>query len=509
VFLTDGAVGNEDALFALIRARLGDRRLYTIGIGPAPNAWFMQKAAQEGRGTYTYIGDVRETAAKMTALFRKLESPVLTDLAVEWPTAAEAWPARLPDLFAGEPLSMTVALPAAARSGEVVVRGRLDGAPWSARLPLAGAVPQAGVGALWGRAKIDSLMDAMRHGAPEDATRAEVVRVALAHRLVSRYTSLVAVDVTPSAPPGSTAVASRVALPLPEGLSHESILGVPQTATPMPALLAGGTAALLASLVLLWLLRRGARGAMSAAGRCATVGGGSGHSVAIAALALGGALVATPTHAGPVGALLLPGHYDDDVGSLGADVPALPGDQWWQLDRGPAAWTLARVPVPEGGRPAFLQQLAVATLERPPAAAGAWGERYWLRVPGAAFVPGPVIEVPLKRRALTPMLDHRYELSLAGAPFALTVRNGERTATGVSDGALYAIEAGGVQWDYLLPGYGWDSTIEFAGDLDGDGRPDFLVTVRGSNSATSYLLLSGMAQPGRNEPIAALTQIGC
>ena len=256
VFLTDGAVGNEDALFALIRARLGDRRLYTVGIGPAPNAWFMQKAAQEGRGTYTFIGDVRETATKMTALFRKLESPVLTDLAVEWPSTAEVWPARLPDLFAGEPLSMTAALPAAARSGDVVVRGRLDGAPWSARLPLAGAVPQAGVGALWGRAKIDSLMDAMRHGAPEDATRAEVVRVALAHRLVSRYTSLVAVDATPSAPPGSVAVASRIALPLPEGLSHEAILGVPQTATPMPALLAGGAAALLAALALLVVLRR-------------------------------------------------------------------------------------------------------------------------------------------------------------------------------------------------------------------------------------------------------------
>ncbi len=266
VFLTDGAVGNEDALFALIRARLGDRRLYTIGIGPAPNAWFMQKAAQEGRGTYTFIGDVRETAAKMTALFRKLESPVLTDLAVEWPAAAEAWPARLPDLFAGEPLSMTVALPATARGGDVVVRGRLDGAPWSARLPLAGAMPQAGVGALWGRAKIDALMDAMRHGAPEDATRAEVVRVALEHRLVSRYTSLVAVDATPTAPPGTVPLAGRVALPLPEGLVHDAILGVPQTATPMPALLTGGAAALLAALGLFAMLRRRERGAAPAPG---------------------------------------------------------------------------------------------------------------------------------------------------------------------------------------------------------------------------------------------------
>ncbi len=288
VFLTDGAVGNEDALFALIRARLGDRRLYTVGIGPAPNAWFMQKAAQEGRGTYTFIGDVRETATRMTALFRKLESPVLTDLAVEWPVAAEVWPARLPDLFAGEPLSMTAALPAAARSGEVVVRGRLDGAPWSARLPLAGAVPQAGVGALWGRAKIDSLMDAMRHGAPEEATRAEVVRVALAHRLVSRYTSLVAVDATPSAPPGSVAVTSRVALPLPEGLSHEAILGMPQTATPMPALLAGGAAALLAALALLRVRRRRDVDATLAA-------------AAVAVVPVG-ALAAAPAHGGPRGA---------------------------------------------------------------------------------------------------------------------------------------------------------------------------------------------------------------
>ena len=43
--------------------------------------FFMTKAAQFGRGTYTAIGDVREVQAKMTALFRKLESPALTDIA--------------------------------------------------------------------------------------------------------------------------------------------------------------------------------------------------------------------------------------------------------------------------------------------------------------------------------------------------------------------------------------------------------------------------------------------
>ena len=85
VFLTDGAVGNEGELIHLIRERLSDRRLFTIGIGSAPNSFFLTKAAQYGRGTFTFIGDVREVAEKMGALFTKLESPVLTDIAISWP----------------------------------------------------------------------------------------------------------------------------------------------------------------------------------------------------------------------------------------------------------------------------------------------------------------------------------------------------------------------------------------------------------------------------------------
>src|SRR4030095_12455289 len=46
VFMTDGAVGNEEALLGSIAANLGNSRLFTVGIGSAPNAFFMRKAAQ-------------------------------------------------------------------------------------------------------------------------------------------------------------------------------------------------------------------------------------------------------------------------------------------------------------------------------------------------------------------------------------------------------------------------------------------------------------------------------
>ena len=92
IFLTDGAVGNEAELFAAIHDRLGDSRLFTIGIGSAPNSHFMREAARLGRGTFTYIGSINEVREKMVALFAKLESPALTDVEIEPVASAEIVP---------------------------------------------------------------------------------------------------------------------------------------------------------------------------------------------------------------------------------------------------------------------------------------------------------------------------------------------------------------------------------------------------------------------------------
>ena len=105
VFLTDGAVGNEQELFTRIVERLGESRLFTIGIGSAPNSYFMRKAAQLGRGTFTYIGKLAEVGKRMEALFRKLERPALTGVAAAWPGSggldAESYPTPVPDLYDG------------------------------------------------------------------------------------------------------------------------------------------------------------------------------------------------------------------------------------------------------------------------------------------------------------------------------------------------------------------------------------------------------------------------
>jgi Ca-activated chloride channel family protein len=254
VFLTDGGVGNEDAILRLLHDQLGDRRLFTIGIGPAPNTFFLTKAAQLGRGSFTFIGDVREVKEKMTALFRKLENPAMTDVAIQWPGAADAWPRIAPDLYAGEPIVVTAQFPAGTLPGTVAMNGKRGVAMWGAVLPFSASANEPGVAVLWARAKIEALMDAGRQGAPEADIRDAVLDVALTHHLVSKYTSLVAVDVTPTRPTGVDSLKTAPPGNVPEGLSGFGQL--PRTATPAALSIVIGLALLLAAAAMAMLRRR-------------------------------------------------------------------------------------------------------------------------------------------------------------------------------------------------------------------------------------------------------------
>jgi len=232
VFLTDGSVGNETELFALIQQRLGSSRLFTIGIGSAPNSYFMTRAARFGRGSFTYIGTTAEVKQKMEGLFRKLESPVFTDIDIVWPDAVEVemYPRKVPDLYLGEAVILTARLPQGV--DQLEVRGERNGQPWQQRVDLRGGGASAGVHVYWARRKIAELMDQRATGETEEKVRAAVLEVALGHQLVSRYTSLVAVDRTPIRPEDEALDTKPVATNLPHGWSADRVFGVlPRTAT--------------------------------------------------------------------------------------------------------------------------------------------------------------------------------------------------------------------------------------------------------------------------------------
>jgi len=244
VFLTDGSVSNEFQLFELIKNRLGNSRLFTIGIGSAPNSHFMNKAARYGRGTYTYIGDVSEVEEQILSLFKRIEAPVLTDIKLEWmagnrsvyvdgegtdDSTVQSYPSRFPDLYAGEPLIVSMRLPE--KVDGLRIKGMINTHEWQRNLKLTGGAEKTGVAKRWARERISSLLESVHDGADRKTVRKAVIKTALDHHLVSKYTSLVAVDVTPSRSADKKLSTSKVKTPLPAGADKTKKMGLPKTAT--------------------------------------------------------------------------------------------------------------------------------------------------------------------------------------------------------------------------------------------------------------------------------------
>lgn len=213
VFLTDGAVSFEAEMLQLIHEKLGSARLFMVGIGSAPNAYFMTRVAEAGRGAHVYIGDLNEVQAKMEALFAKIETPAITGLALDLPAGMEVSPSILPDLYAGEPL--TVALKGA--GGAARLTGQRGGTPFAMEIDLSAAPERPGVARLYARRHIASLeAERLIGGSPEEADAA-ILKTALGYGLVSRLTSLIAVDDNPIRPFAEPLSRAEIARNLPAG----------------------------------------------------------------------------------------------------------------------------------------------------------------------------------------------------------------------------------------------------------------------------------------------------
>ncbi|MBX4941493.1 marine proteobacterial sortase target protein [Rhizobium binae] len=227
VFLTDGAIGNEQQLFQEISANRGDARVFTVGIGSAPNTYFMTKAAEIGRGTFTAIGSTDQVASCMGELFAKLQNPAMTDIAAtfEGTQAEDITPDPMPDLYSGEPVVLTAELPRDKPAGKLQIVGNTGNQPWRIEIDIAHAADGNGISKLWARRKIDDFQARAYQRQDPAALDKDIETVALAHHLVSRVTSLVAVDVTPSRPANEPLGAAKLPLNLPDGWDFGKVFG--------------------------------------------------------------------------------------------------------------------------------------------------------------------------------------------------------------------------------------------------------------------------------------------
>ena len=198
MLLSDGYIGNEAEIIREVGQRTGDRlRFWSLGIGSSPNRYLIDGVAAQGGGDSAVVGLGDDTRELVGRIMDRIHRSQLADIQIDWGglDVFETYPARLPDLWAGQPVFV---LGRYRGHGEATIelRGSVEGQPASfrKRVDMPASEPRHGaLTSAWARRKIADL-DAKRivYGAQELVEH--ITALALEHRLMSAYTSFVAVD---------------------------------------------------------------------------------------------------------------------------------------------------------------------------------------------------------------------------------------------------------------------------------------------------------------------------
>jgi Ca-activated chloride channel family protein len=229
LFLTDGFIGNDQEIFVEVARRLDKARVFSLGVGSSPNRYLLDGLARAGRGAVTYVETHEDPREAVKAFYRRLAHPVLTDLEIEWGDldVVDVVPARIPDLFTGQPVVVYGRLRGTAE-GEATLVGRAgkERIEIPVRIEVAKARRTDGLASMWARARIQELEDSLI-GDPARAAAVErdVTDLALEHRVMSQYTAFVAVDKSRVAVPGGDATRFDVPVDLPQGMSTSGLGG--------------------------------------------------------------------------------------------------------------------------------------------------------------------------------------------------------------------------------------------------------------------------------------------
>jgi Ca-activated chloride channel family protein len=213
-FLTDGAVGNEMEIIGAVQ-RHPNARVFSFGIGNSVNRFLLDKIAEEGRGEAEYVflsredgKDAETAAAAAKRFYERVRSPLLTDISVDWNglPIEDVYPKRLPDLFSARPLFITGRYTGSA-SGMIKLRGKVAGADYIREIHV--DLPEAeerhdSLASLWARTRIDDLMardyGGLQSGKVKNEVKEEITRLGLDYRLMTQFTSFIAVDDVVTAP---------------------------------------------------------------------------------------------------------------------------------------------------------------------------------------------------------------------------------------------------------------------------------------------------------------------
>lgn len=200
LLMTDGFIGNEEEILAETRRLRGDARVFGFGIGSSVNHFLLSRLSEEGRGFYQYIRPDEDAVEAVNRFTRRVARPLITDISIDYGglDVVDQTPAQVPDLFDVQPLIINGRYRKPG-SGTVVLRGKRGGLPVvfeaSVTLPELSTNGRA-LQMAWARRRIEAL-GAVQYNIAQPEVVEQITALGLEFHLVTKYTSLVAVEDVP------------------------------------------------------------------------------------------------------------------------------------------------------------------------------------------------------------------------------------------------------------------------------------------------------------------------
>ncbi len=230
-FVTDGFVGNDMQIVGEIKKH-PNARVFSFGIGTSVNRFLLDKMAQAGRGEAEYVTLQQDATPAANRLFERMRSPLLTDISIDWGglSVGEIYPALIPDVFAAKPVVIYGQYTKAA-IGTITLRGKRAGAPFERSIAVnfpASEKHHDVLGTLWASQKLEHLMaedwSGMQYGEPQGDLKQRITQLGLEHRLMTQFTSFVAVE-EKTVTEGGEVKTVQVPVEMPQGVSYEGVFG--------------------------------------------------------------------------------------------------------------------------------------------------------------------------------------------------------------------------------------------------------------------------------------------
>ncbi len=233
-FMTDGYVGNDMEIIGEVQKH-PNARVFAFGIGSSVNRFLLDGMARYGRGEVEYVALNDDGSAAARRFYERVRSPLLTDISVDWNgmPVADVYPKAVPDLFSAKPVIITGRYTASGR-GTIRLKGKMSGRDFVREIPVdfSNSQQRDVLATLWARTRVDDLMSqdfkGAQQGNMQDEVKQAVTQLGLDYRLMTQFTSFVAVEemiVTDGGQPRRIDVPVEV----PEGVNRAGVFGQERT----------------------------------------------------------------------------------------------------------------------------------------------------------------------------------------------------------------------------------------------------------------------------------------